>query len=94
MTNDAPDPAIAQDPWEHIDNRLAALEHRIRQQGAATLAATDAHLARLAAIRRTLATDPWPPPTPTPTAAPAATALGRPRPHPGEERESGSGPPP
>ncbi|MFE6054893.1 hypothetical protein ACFQ6N_29430 [Kitasatospora sp. NPDC056446] len=61
-TNDAPDPsAPAQDRWQHIEDRLAAIELRIRDQSTAALTTLDTHLARLDALRRRLATQPWPP---------------------------------
>ncbi|MFD0278951.1 hypothetical protein ACFVHB_34280 [Kitasatospora sp. NPDC127111] len=63
-TNDAPDPlTAAEHRWQHIEDRLAALEHRIRWRSSAALGALDTHLARLEALRHSLATQPWPPRT-------------------------------
>ncbi|MFJ7243031.1 hypothetical protein ACIQWA_00125 [Kitasatospora sp. NPDC098652] len=56
-TNDAPD-SPAQDRWQHLEDRLAAVEQRIREQGTATLGVLDTHLARLDALRRQLAAQP------------------------------------
>ncbi|MEV4557876.1 hypothetical protein AB0K51_12845 [Kitasatospora sp. NPDC049285] len=70
-TNDASDPrTTAEERWRHIEDRLAAIEHRIREHGNAAVAAADAHLARLAAIRHSLAHRPWPPHSPTPATPP------------------------
>ncbi|MER7753745.1 hypothetical protein [Kitasatospora sp. NPDC097643] len=67
VTNDAADPlAAAQDRWQHIEGRLAAIELRIREQNTAALATLDTCLARLEALRQSLATQPWPPRTGTP----------------------------
>ncbi|MEU4115688.1 hypothetical protein AB0F71_14465 [Kitasatospora sp. NPDC028055] len=59
-TNDAPD-SPAQDRWQHLEDRLAAVELRIREQSTATLGVLDTHLARLDALRRQLAGQSWPP---------------------------------
>ncbi|MFH9352186.1 hypothetical protein [Kitasatospora sp. NPDC017646] len=73
-TNDAPEPcADAQDDrWRHIEERLSALERRIREHGGAALTTIDACLARLDALRHELATRPWPPTSPDATATSAA----------------------
>ncbi|MFF7994588.1 hypothetical protein ACFZDG_33005 [Kitasatospora xanthocidica] len=80
VTNDAPDhptpapapaPAPTQDWWQHIEDRLAAIELRIREQSTAARTALDTHLARLDALSRRLATRPWPPHGPDTPGSPA-----------------------
>ncbi|WP_030271481.1 hypothetical protein [Streptomyces sp. NRRL B-24484] len=69
-TNDAPD-TTAEERWQHIEDRLAAIEHRIREHSSAALATLDTCLARLDALRHDLAHRPWPPQAiPTPAAPP------------------------
>ncbi|GAA4989703.1 hypothetical protein [Kitasatospora paranensis] len=74
-TNDAPDHhgENAEDRWQHIQHRIADLEQRIRTTSATAIAALDTRLARLDAIRQSLAQDPWPPPA-TPGKPPAVPA--------------------
>ncbi|MFJ9610185.1 hypothetical protein ACIRS1_27970 [Kitasatospora sp. NPDC101176] len=62
-TDAAPDHhhATAEDRWQHIQDRLTAIEQRIHRTSAAALDAVDTHLAHLDALRRSLARDPWPP---------------------------------
>ncbi|MEU8517685.1 hypothetical protein AB0C76_39840 [Kitasatospora sp. NPDC048722] len=73
-TNDAPDPhttATAEERWQHIEDRLADIERRIREHGTAALATIDACLGRLDALRHDLAHRPWPPQAfPAPVAPP------------------------
>ncbi|MET9182695.1 hypothetical protein ABZX88_31440 [Kitasatospora aureofaciens] len=77
--NDAPEirrtgpepPAAGQDRWQHIEERLSALERRIREHGGAALTAIDGCLARIDALRDDLATRPWPPTSPEPPGGPA-----------------------
>ncbi|MGW7584719.1 hypothetical protein ACWGKU_06110 [Kitasatospora sp. NPDC054768] len=74
VTNDAPDhstPALAQDRWQHIEDRLTAIELRIREQSTAARTVLDTRLARLDALRRRLATQPWPPQGPDTPGGPA-----------------------
>ncbi|MGW6917782.1 hypothetical protein ACWGB8_28735 [Kitasatospora sp. NPDC054939] len=59
-TDDAPDTTPEQ-RWQHIEDRLAAVERTIRQLGNQTLAALDTHLAALDALRHDLARPTWPP---------------------------------
>ncbi|MFJ9461638.1 hypothetical protein ACIRST_42025 [Kitasatospora sp. NPDC101447] len=93
-TNDAPDPrttATAEDRWQHIEDRLTAIERRIRDHSSAAITTIDACLARLDALRHNLAHRPWPPqssptradppsvppqPTRAPAESPAAHARG------------------
>ncbi|MEU8927951.1 hypothetical protein AB0D10_44825 [Kitasatospora sp. NPDC048545] len=82
-TNDAPDTlAAAKERWQHIEDRLAAIERRVREQCSAAIATLDTCQGRLDALRHDLAHGPWPPqaipapadpPTipPQPTRAPA-----------------------
>ncbi|MFJ1707392.1 hypothetical protein [Kitasatospora sp. NPDC088346] len=72
VTNDAPEPpATAEDRWQHIEDRLAAIERRIREQSSAAIATIDTCLARLDALRHDLAHQPWPPQSfPTPADPP------------------------
>ncbi|MEV8100522.1 hypothetical protein [Kitasatospora sp. NPDC085879] len=58
-TNDAPDTTAA-DRWQHIEDRLAAIERRIREQSSTAIATIDACLTRLDALRHDLAHGPWP----------------------------------
>ncbi|GAA4877437.1 hypothetical protein [Kitasatospora terrestris] len=62
-TNNAPDQTTTDegDRWQHLLDRLTALEHRIHQLNAATISALDTHLARLETLRHHLAHRPWPP---------------------------------
>ncbi|MFI6847739.1 hypothetical protein OG535_29730 [Kitasatospora sp. NBC_00085] len=75
MTNDAPDTTPApEDRWQHIEDRLTALDHRIRELGNAATATLDTHLARLEVLRHNLAHQPWPPNSwPGPADRPAET---------------------
>ena len=79
-TNDAPDPlTTAEERWQHIEDRLAAIERRIREHSSAAIATVDACLARLDALHHDLAHGSWPPrafPTPTepPTTPPKQPA--------------------
>ncbi|WP_043473911.1 hypothetical protein [Kitasatospora sp. MBT66] len=93
-TDDAPDPrttATAEERWQHIEDRLAAIERRVREQSSAAIATLDTCLGRLDALRRDLAHGPWPPqafpapadpaslpprPTRAPTGSPTARARG------------------
>ncbi|GAA2753482.1 hypothetical protein [Kitasatospora cinereorecta] len=91
-TNDAPDPhTTAEERWQHIEDRLAALERRVREQSSAAIATIDTCLGRLDALRHDLAHRPWPPqaipapadpptippqPTRAPAESPAAHARG------------------
>ncbi|MEV6213075.1 hypothetical protein [Kitasatospora sp. NPDC051914] len=59
-TNDAPD-TTAEANWQHIENRLAAIERRIHEHSSAAIATIDTCLARLDALRHDLAHQPWPP---------------------------------
>ncbi|MFB7669144.1 hypothetical protein ACFC1R_35400 [Kitasatospora sp. NPDC056138] len=69
-TNNAPD-TTAEERWQHIEDRLAAIERRIREQSTAAIATIDACLARLDALLHDLAHRPWPPQAfPTPAAPP------------------------
>ncbi|GAA2974119.1 hypothetical protein [Kitasatospora sp. NPDC006786] len=54
-TNDEPDPLITEDRWQHIEDRLAAIERRIREHSSDAIATVDACLARLDALRHDLA---------------------------------------
>ncbi|MFJ1709409.1 hypothetical protein [Kitasatospora sp. NPDC088346] len=61
-TDDAPEPpATAEDRWQHIHDRLSAIEHRIREHSNTAIATVDTCLARLDALRHDLAHGPWPP---------------------------------
>nr|BEK70866.1 hypothetical protein KPHV_80930 [Kitasatospora purpeofusca] len=61
-TDDAPDPlTTTEDRWQHIEDRLAAIEHRIREQSSAAIATLDACLTRLDALHHDLTHRPWPP---------------------------------
>ncbi|MEU9047004.1 MULTISPECIES: hypothetical protein [unclassified Kitasatospora] len=69
-TNDAPDPLTTQGRWQHIEDRLTAIERRIREHSSAAIATIDTCLAGLDALRHDLAH--WPRP---PQAAPAPPAV-------------------
>ncbi|WP_030398607.1 hypothetical protein [Kitasatospora purpeofusca] len=67
-TDDAPDPrTTTEDRWQHIEDRLAAIERRIREQSSAAIATLDTCLTRLDALHHDLTHRPWPPQaSPTP----------------------------
>ncbi|MFG2825389.1 hypothetical protein ACGFX4_38910 [Kitasatospora sp. NPDC048365] len=66
-TSNAPDQPTTDDPWQHLLDRITALQHRIHQLDATTTKALDTHLARLEALHHGLAHHPWPPdPAPHP----------------------------
>ncbi|GAA2815592.1 hypothetical protein [Kitasatospora aburaviensis] len=79
-TDDAPDlHTTAEERWQHIEDRLTAIDYRIRETGSAATAAIDACLARLEALRHDLAHGPWPPedlPVPVPPQPQRAPAVG------------------
>ncbi|MFG2825835.1 hypothetical protein ACGFX4_41205 [Kitasatospora sp. NPDC048365] len=82
-TNNAPDQPDqpTDDRWQHILDRITALERRIHELNATTITALDTHLARLEALRHDLAHHPWPP-DPATHPAPRRTPL-----NPGREPE-------
>ncbi|MGW3044203.1 hypothetical protein ACWC9T_30110 [Kitasatospora sp. NPDC001159] len=51
--NDAPD-TTAEERWQHIEDRLAAIERRIREHSSAAIATIDTCLGRLDALRHDL----------------------------------------
>ncbi|MFD4395532.1 hypothetical protein [Kitasatospora sp. NPDC058478] len=71
-TNDAPDPlTTAEDRWQQIEDRLAAIERRIREHSSAAIATVDTCLARIDALHHDLAHGSWPPHAfPTPAGPP------------------------
>ncbi|MFF0413352.1 hypothetical protein ACFYUY_23295 [Kitasatospora sp. NPDC004745] len=70
-TDAAPD-ATAEDRWQHIQDRLTAIERRIREHSTAAIATVEACLARLDTLRHDLAHRPWPPQSsPAPAAPPS-----------------------
>ncbi|WP_431676202.1 hypothetical protein [Kitasatospora sp. KL5] len=72
-TNNAPD-TTTEERWQHIENRLAAIERRIQEQSSTAIATIDTCLARLDALRNDLAHEPWPPHRlPTPADPPPIT---------------------
>ncbi|MET8543284.1 hypothetical protein ABZW03_21940 [Kitasatospora sp. NPDC004799] len=69
-TSGAPDPvAAAHERFQRIEDQLAALALRMRRESATAIAALDACLAGLDALRHHLAAQPWTAPIPD---APAA----------------------
>ncbi|GAA1090654.1 hypothetical protein [Kitasatospora arboriphila] len=71
-TDDAPE-TTTEARWQHIEDRLAAIERRIHEHSSAAIATIDTCLARLDALRHDLAHRPWPPQaSPTPADPPTS----------------------
>ncbi|MDH6708300.1 hypothetical protein P3T27_005039 [Kitasatospora sp. MAA19] len=68
-TNDAPD-ATAEERRQHIEDRLAAIERRIREHSSDAIATIDACLARVDALRHDMAPQAFPAPAGPPAIPP------------------------